>query len=322
MTPTATVLRNRLLARARLRHLLVFVKTADLGSVRLAAEAVGIAQPSATQSLADLEALLEMPLFLRHSRGMSATAAGRTLLPTARRLLTLVDESATHLTALTARANSLVRVASISAAIPGLLARALPLFCRDHPEIVVQLIQADSAQQSTLLAAGEIDLAVCRQPETAPEGCRFISLLPDRFAIVCGPRHPLAGKPRVSMNELAQARWRVVPVSIAARRVFDELFAKASTLPATHNFVTALPETIWPMLNDEDLLTILPVSLVKRDLAAGRLVEVPFTLSMRIDDIGMLTSRAELGRAVETLSAFLVQFASHSSPQRAARGRK
>ena len=46
-----------------------------------------MAQPSASQSLAELESLLQTPLFLRHSRGMSLTAAGRALLPLARRLL-------------------------------------------------------------------------------------------------------------------------------------------------------------------------------------------------------------------------------------------
>jgi hypothetical protein len=36
MTLSATVLRNRLLSRARMRHLEVFVRTADLGSVKRA----------------------------------------------------------------------------------------------------------------------------------------------------------------------------------------------------------------------------------------------------------------------------------------------
>ena len=65
---SATVLRNRLLSRARLRQLHLFVKVAELQTVKRAAEAVGITQPSATLALADLEQLLSCPLFLRHSR--------------------------------------------------------------------------------------------------------------------------------------------------------------------------------------------------------------------------------------------------------------
>ena len=48
MSASATVLRNRLLSRARLRHLQVLVYVAELGSVRKAAEAIGLTQPAAT----------------------------------------------------------------------------------------------------------------------------------------------------------------------------------------------------------------------------------------------------------------------------------
>jgi DNA-binding transcriptional LysR family regulator len=51
---SATVLRNRLLTRARLRHWQVLVRVAELGSVRRAAEAVGMTQPAVTHVLADL----------------------------------------------------------------------------------------------------------------------------------------------------------------------------------------------------------------------------------------------------------------------------
>ena len=125
MTANATALRNRLIARARFRNIFVFVKTAELGSMRLAAEAAGMAQPSASQSLAELEALLESPLFLRHSRGMALTAAGRALLPLARRLLDAMDEGAHQVAALQGASSGMVRIAAIAAAVHGLLVEAL-----------------------------------------------------------------------------------------------------------------------------------------------------------------------------------------------------
>lgn len=319
--PNATVLRNRLLARARLRHLLVFVKTAELGSVRLAAEAVGMAQPSATQALADLERLLESSLFLRHSRGMSATAVGATLLPVARRLLALVDEGATHVAALTAQARSVVRVAAISAAVPSLLARALPRFCRDYPEIALEVQQADGAQQLALVASKAVDLAICRPPKTIPEGWCFSPLLADRFAIVCGSHHPLAGKRRATINDLVRAKWVVAQVSIAARSVFDDLFAKAEVAPCMYNLITAAPDLIRPLLNAEQLLTVVPISLVESELASGNLVEVPFNLATRIDDIGMLAAAAERAPAVEILWSFLERFRQAPAPRVTSRRR-
>jgi hypothetical protein len=48
MKPSADILRQRLLTRARVRHWLGFARVAELGSVRKAADAIGIAQPALT----------------------------------------------------------------------------------------------------------------------------------------------------------------------------------------------------------------------------------------------------------------------------------
>ena len=47
ITP-ATVLLARLQARARLRHLQLFVKLAELGNLKRSAEALSLSQPTAT----------------------------------------------------------------------------------------------------------------------------------------------------------------------------------------------------------------------------------------------------------------------------------
>jgi len=91
------VLLNRLLARARFRHLQVLLQLAELGSVRRAAEAIGMTQPGVTQLLAELERLLETALFQRHARGVRLTPAGADLLPMARQMmlsLSATDEAA------------------------------------------------------------------------------------------------------------------------------------------------------------------------------------------------------------------------------------
>ena len=87
MTVTsASVLLNRLQARARLRHLQVLVRVAELRNLRRSAEALGLSQPAVTQLLADLERLVELPLFERHARGVRHTPAGAQLVPLARRM--------------------------------------------------------------------------------------------------------------------------------------------------------------------------------------------------------------------------------------------
>ena len=67
---------SRLMAKARLRHLQLLVAVADQGNLKHAAEEVGLSQPAATQAIAELEQLLELRLFERHSKGMRLAAGG------------------------------------------------------------------------------------------------------------------------------------------------------------------------------------------------------------------------------------------------------
>ena len=308
MTANGTALRNRLISRARLRNIQVFVKTAELGSVRLAAEAAGMAQPSASQSLAELESLLESTLFLRHSRGMTLTAVGRALLPLARRLLTVVDESADRVAALQGSASGMVRVAAIAAAVHGFLLEALPRFSRDNPDVVVHLEEMEGKRQLALIADAELDLCLCRHPGTLPEGWRFQPLAPDGFTIVCHPRHPFGRGRLIPLDQLASETWLTVPVSLAARRALDRLFENAPQFPAMHTVVTTVPALISELLKTERLLALMPRRLVLREIEAGQLAEVPLPVDLPLHDIGMLLPSAQPDPALQKLSAFLCKF--------------
>ena len=313
MQINATILRNRLLSRAKLRHLQVFVKIAELGSVKRAAEDVGMSQPSATQVLADLEVLMGCKLFLRHSKGMTLTSVGHGLLPLARRFVGLVDESATQVAALAGHASSVVRVAAISAAIAGLLAQAVPEFIRTHPRILVQLQEADATRQAALVADGDVDCSLCRTPAVVPEGWEFIPLLGDRFAVIAGPQHPLAFKRALKLEDLLDATWLTMPVSITARGVFDALFAGSPVQPKTYNVITASPGMVWALLSQEPLLALLPVRITKQLLDAQLLVELPLDREMPFNDIGLLLPRDNRNSAVDTFCTFIKQFSDSDS---------
>jgi DNA-binding transcriptional LysR family regulator len=309
MTANATALRNRLISRARLRNILVFVKTAELGSVRLAAEAAGMAQPSASQSLAELEALLQSPLFLRHSRGMSLTATGHALLPLARRLLDVVDEGAHRVAAMQGSSSGMVRIAAIAAAVHGFLMEALPRFSRDHPDVVLHLEEMEGKRQLTLIADAEVDICLCRHPGTLPEGWEFQPLAADRFVIVCDPSHPFGTGRLIPLDQLASETWLTVPVSMAARRALDRLFEDAPDFPKMYSVVTTEPAFITRLLRTERLLALMPMRLVQQEITTGQLSEVPLPIDLPLLDIGMLLPEAGLPPALQKLSASLRRFA-------------
>lgn len=302
---SATSLRNRLLSRARLRHLHVFVKVAELLTVKRAAQAVGITQPSATLALADLERLLECPLFLRHSKGMALNTAGELLLPLARRMLGLVDEAATRAADLAQGAAGVVRVAAISAAIGGPLGLVLPVFVRDHPQVLVELLEADAQRQPGMIAEREVDCAICRRPAVMPVGWAFAPLWPDRFGIVAGPKHPLANRHHVTMADLLVHTWLVPPTSLAAREVFDRFFSDAGSAPRHYRVSSASPAMLWTLLSQEPLLSLVPVSVMQRLLQTGLLTEIAWEPPMPFAPIGVMAPEQGRGPALDGFLEFL-----------------
>jgi DNA-binding transcriptional LysR family regulator len=302
---SATSLRNRLLGRARLRHLHVFVKVAELQTVKKAADAVGITQPSATQSLADLEKLLECNLFLRHSQGMALTTAGELLLPLARRMLGLVDDTATRAAEIAQGAVGVIRIAAISAAIGSHLGEALPAFARQQPQIVIELMEADAQRHASLLSNREVDCTICRCPSVMPAGWTFIPLWPDRFGIVAGASHPLSRKRRISMTDLLSNTWLVPPTSIAAREIFDSFFSTAAPPVRHYNIICASPTMLWTLLSEEPLLSLVPLSVMQRFLQTGLLTQIHWAQQMPFDDIGVLVAEGDRGPALHAFISFL-----------------
>ena len=74
-----------------LRHLRYFVAVADAGNFTHAAERMFIAQPTLSQQIRRLEAMVGTPLLLREREGVRLTKAGSVLLEESRAVLSRVD---------------------------------------------------------------------------------------------------------------------------------------------------------------------------------------------------------------------------------------
>lgn len=308
MPASALVLLNRLLAKARFRHLQVMVRLAELGSVKRTAESIGMTQPAVTQLLADLESLLEVELFHRHARGVRPTAACQDLLPLARQSLSGLSASAEAVAERAAIGEGVVRIWSSTAGINGLLVRALPAFNRLHPGIQLHVREAEIHDQFMGISRQELDLGICRQSSTLPQGWQFTPLMPDSFVVVCGPQHPLVGKRKVRMRDLAQATWLISPVDSAARHKLDELCARFPESPRQCQVITRVSSMTWALLAQEPLLTLAPASVFRQLEAAGQLVMLPLEEELPFDPLGMLLPQEAIPVASQRVARFLARF--------------
>lgn len=308
MPVQARVLLNRLLAKARFRHLQVLVSLADIGSVKRAAEAVGLTQPAVTQLLADLEGLLGVQLFHRHARGVLPTAACLDLLPLARQSLAGLSASAEVVAERSQLGKGLVRIWASTAGINGLLTRALPAFNQRFADVQLHVQESEVSEQFMGMSRLQMDLGICRQTGVLPEGWRFEPLIEDEFVVVCAPGHPLATKRRVRWTELEKATWVISPVSSAARHQLDELFAGFSRPPRLSQVVTRVSAMTWAMLEEQPVITLAPASVFRQLERAGRLVSLPMASRLPMPPLGMALPARDVPPATQAVADFLTHY--------------
>lgn len=307
MTSSA-VLYRRLLARARFRHLQALVHVSELGSMKRAAERIGLTQPAVTQAIADLEQLLECSLFYRHRRGMRLTATGLELLPFVQRAMAAMEEGIDRVVLRRLSAQSVVRVGAIEGAIRGLLTRALPEFSRRRPDLTVEVEEVTVAQAADMMTRGEVDVLLCRQATVAPETWDFTELMPDRLVVVAGPQHPLAGRKALTMTALLSQTWLILPPATEARRRFDELMSQYKEAPSFRRLRTRSFDVMLGFLQSEHLVLMVPLSIVRPWVENGDLVALDIEEALPLRPIGILSSSHDSEDASAALTSFLVEY--------------
>jgi DNA-binding transcriptional LysR family regulator len=118
-----------------LRSMTTFVRSAELGSLRKAAEAQGITPQAASQALAQLEHHLGVRLFHRTTRSMSLTEEGQRFLETAQPALLGVQRALQTVRIAKDEIAGPLRIVGPHSMFAPVVAPVLEEFCRQYPEI-------------------------------------------------------------------------------------------------------------------------------------------------------------------------------------------
>ncbi len=173
---------------------------ADSGSLTRGAEQVHLAPSSASHRLSQLEAALGVPLFARHARGLTATAAGEALLRHARQVFAQLEQMHADLAPYASGLHSQVTVFANTNAINCFLPEDLGDFLHDHPLIRISLEEQPSPAIIQAVAAGQVDIGVVAA-EGDLAGLHSQPYRHDRLVLIVPPGHRLAGRPALAFAE-------------------------------------------------------------------------------------------------------------------------
>lgn len=263
--------------RMELRQLEYFMAVADEMSFTRAAARVHVVQSALSTSIKKLEDELAVQLFDRSRQRIRLTPAGEHLREHARQLLKaarLAKDSLTdyrgHLTG-TVEFGSLVTFGTLD------VAKVLGDFHAAHPyvRIRLQLSQVGSSAYMTSIADGSLDLALVSAPHRIPAGIDTQVLVEEEMVFACRADHPLAGRPHVRVEDLAEENLVGFPVGFGIRRLVDDAFGAAGITPRTPYEVPADYTLSAALVRNGLGTSFMPVSEVARfgDLVGISLAE-------------------------------------------------
>ena len=218
-----------------LKHLRTFIAVAEEMSFRKAAERLNLTQPPVSLQIRGLEDELGVKLIDRGGRKkMQLTAAGQILLEGARETLRLAERTAENVTLYSQGNRGHLRIGHSDDFQKGLLPRALARYHAEFPGVRVSLTQRPSARVTEQLLNGELDLGFVCLPVPRLDTSMVMQLLPTTPIVAVVPaNHPLAGRQQISLRELADEPFHLVPNDMMSgfSSQVARLFAQAGITP-------------------------------------------------------------------------------------------
>ncbi|MET0541513.1 MAG: LysR family transcriptional regulator [Variovorax sp.] len=187
-----------------LRQLHQFIAVAETLNFGRAAERLHMAQPPLSVAIRKLEEEVGAPLFERQPRGVALTAAGTAALALARRCVN--DAKALRDAALAAAGGEMgmLRVGFVGSATYALLPGLLPAFRARYPQVELVLRESANLELLAMVQSGELDVGLVRYPTGSASDLLVEIVERDVFCAVLPSTHALAGKKRLTLQELAR----------------------------------------------------------------------------------------------------------------------
>ena len=182
-----------------------FLAVAETASFSVAAERLHLTQPAVSKRIAALEEQLGARLFDRIGRHVSLTESGRRLLPRAQRILREIEDTERVIRDLSGSVSGPLTIATSHHIGLHRLPPVLREFSRRHPDVRLEIEFMDSEKAHDAVAQGSLELAVITlAPAGSAPRLQAREVWPDPLSVMVARDHPLAGRLRVSIGELAQ----------------------------------------------------------------------------------------------------------------------
>lgn len=167
---------------------------ARYGSITKSAEQLFISQPALSVYISNLEKSLGIKLFNRIGKHFTLTSAGEIYVKTAIQMLSLESKFNATMSDIVHGTTGTLRIGMYLRRTPYLLPAVLSRFYKIHPQIEIDLHEADFQTLSELLISGQLDLFLSNMKIRKSHDVSYIHLFDDRLLLAVKADHPLLSK--------------------------------------------------------------------------------------------------------------------------------
>ena len=189
---------------------LAFLKTAELGSITRAAEALGYTQSAVSRVVAELEREWGLELLTRGRTGVELTSHGAAMLPYMQAVCNAEKELEEQVAELHGLTRGTLRVGTFASVSIHWLPAIMKEFLTRYPGIRFELVSKwEFAEVEDLIHRGQVDCGFLGLPVGA--GLDTFPLCRDQLMAVLPSDHPLAGAPWYPMERFAEDPFIWIP---------------------------------------------------------------------------------------------------------------
>ena len=221
------------LDQLRVKQLRFLNLLASHGSLAATADHLSMTPSAASMMLKEIEGLFDTKLFRRLGRGMALTVEGRALLP---RCQTMLGEVGAMDSTLRGSGSPVLRLGAFphttTTVLPGIVKQLIsgPSGWR------LKIVDGSADHLLQLLLRGDIDLLLGRLPQhfagtNAIDGLAQRVLYEGSLSVVAARSHPLAGRRRVTLQELLKWPWILPGPQSTTRVALVEAFLRLGLAP-------------------------------------------------------------------------------------------
>ncbi len=255
--------------RMNLDHIETFMYVVHLNSIRKAADALFLSQPTVTARIKALEKELDTELFNRHGRRMTLTEKGKAFVPYAEQMIHSYRQGKKQLKGGNNQKEIVIGANIITSQY--FIPFALPLWKQAHPHLHFTFISASNDVLIDKLLKKQVDVALIK--DVLHNRLQNHEILDNSVRLVVYPGHRFQSHTLLTAQELAEEPMVFFECGAFDWNTVHKIFEVSGVEPRIEFQVNHL-EVAKSIILSRSGIGFLPYLCIKKELEQGTLIEI------------------------------------------------